>query len=202
MGGLYTWIAHSTVEISSEIHMDIALPYVIFSIDDPLTVWSFIVVLSFSSPRLFVIHSSLHWLWLLNYFYPSPWMHYRPKWLQGYILQLHEANVDTALDHLRHSKPLLLLHNLHTPPPTPTPPPPPHHHHHPPTPTTTTPPPTPHPPPHPTTTHHHPPPTTTTPPPHPHPTPPPTPPHPPTTTTPPTCPSPRVFQWLRPEFSK
>ena len=38
------------------IHMDIALPYVIFSIGDPLTVWSFIVVLSFSTPCLFVMH--------------------------------------------------------------------------------------------------------------------------------------------------
>ena len=39
--------------------MDIALPYVIFNIDDPLTVWYFIVVLSFSSLRLFVMHFAL-----------------------------------------------------------------------------------------------------------------------------------------------
>ena len=50
------WIVHWTVEIPSLMHMDIALPYVIFSIDDPLTVWSFILELSFSYLRLFVMH--------------------------------------------------------------------------------------------------------------------------------------------------
>ena len=28
----------------------------------------------------------LHWLWLLNHICPSPWMHYRLKWLQESIL--------------------------------------------------------------------------------------------------------------------
>ena len=62
--------------------MDIALPCVIFSICDPLTVWSFIVVLCLSSLRLLVMHF-LHWLWLLKYFCPSPWMYYRLKMVAG-----------------------------------------------------------------------------------------------------------------------
>ena len=52
----------------------------------------------------------LHGLWLLNYCCTSPWMHCRLKCLQEYILQLHKAKMDIALDHLRHSKLLLLLH--------------------------------------------------------------------------------------------
>ena len=43
-------------------------------------------------------------------------MHHRLKWLQEYLLQLHKAKMDIALDQLRHSKTLLLLSPSPLPP--------------------------------------------------------------------------------------